>query len=54
VRTLGRRPLMDVVSDTVAEAVRWQGHDQFPDDVALMAVEIKGETRSDGDVKRET
>ncbi len=44
VRTVGRRPLTDVVSDAIAEAVRWQGHDQFPDDVALMAVEIEGET----------
>ena len=40
VRTLGHRPLADVLSGTVAEAVRWLGHDQFPDDVAVMGLDI--------------
>ncbi|NGZ08398.1 MAG: response regulator [Nitrospira sp. LK70] len=40
IRGFGERPLAEVVSGTIAEAVRWQGHEQFPDDVALMGVEI--------------
>jgi sigma-B regulation protein RsbU (phosphoserine phosphatase) len=40
IRTFGRRPLADVVSGAIAEAVRWQGHEHFPDDVALMGVEL--------------
>ena len=40
VRTLGRRPLSEVLSDAVNEAVRWLGHEQFPDDVAVMGVEF--------------
>jgi sigma-B regulation protein RsbU (phosphoserine phosphatase) len=40
IRRFGERPLTEVVSGTVAEAIRWQGHDQFPDDVAVMGVEI--------------
>ena len=43
VRTLGPRPLPEVVSGTFAEAVRWQGHEHFPDDVALMGVEIESQ-----------
>ncbi len=39
VQMFNRRPLEDIVSGTIAEAVRWQGHEQFPDDVALMGVE---------------
>lgn len=42
VRGFGPRPLTDVVSGSIAEAIRWQGHEQFPDDVALMGVEIDG------------
>ena len=42
VRTLGRRPLPEVLSGAVNEAVRWLGHEQFPDDVAVMAVEFTG------------
>ena len=42
VRTLGRRPLSEVLSDAVNEAVRWLGHEQFPDDVAVMGVEFTG------------
>ena len=37
---LGRRPLTDVISKTIDEATRWLGHDHFPDDVALMGLEI--------------
>jgi sigma-B regulation protein RsbU (phosphoserine phosphatase) len=40
VRTFGHRPLTEVVSGTIAEAIRWQGHEHFPDDVALMGVEL--------------
>ncbi len=40
VRTLGRRPLSEVLSCAVTEAVRWLGHEQFPDDVAVMGVEF--------------
>ena len=40
IRALGRQPLETVIAETIAEAVRWQGHEQFPDDVALMGVEI--------------
>jgi sigma-B regulation protein RsbU (phosphoserine phosphatase) len=40
IRQFGRRPLTDVVSGSIAEAIRWQGHEQFPDDVALMGIEV--------------
>ncbi len=40
VRTLGHCPQAEVLSGTIAEAVRWLGHDRFPDDVAVMGVEI--------------
>jgi sigma-B regulation protein RsbU (phosphoserine phosphatase) len=40
IRRFGDRPLAEVVSGTITEAIRWQGHEQFPDDVALMGVEI--------------
>ena len=40
IQTLGQQPLETVITETIAEAVRWQGHEQFPDDVALMCVEI--------------
>ena len=40
VRTLGHRPHAEVLAETIAEAVRWLGHDQFPDDVAVMGLEI--------------
>lgn len=43
VRTLGRRPLTEVVSGLIDEAVRWQGHERFPDDVALMGIELAKE-----------
>ncbi|MBL8074393.1 MAG: fused response regulator/phosphatase [Nitrospira sp.] len=40
IRTLGHRPLTEVLSGAVTEAVRWLGHEQFPDDVAVMALEL--------------
>ena len=40
IRTFSHRPLAEVVSGTIAEAVRWQGHEHFPDDVAMMGVEL--------------
>ena len=40
VHAFGHRSLSDVVSGTIEEAVRWQGHDHFPDDVALMGIEL--------------
>lgn len=40
IRRFGDRPLAEVVSGTIAEAIRWQRHEQFPDDVALMGLEI--------------
>lgn len=40
IRRFGERPLTEVVAGTVAEAIRWQGHEQFPDDVAVMGLEI--------------
>ncbi len=42
IRRFGTRPLTEVVPGVVAEASRWQGHEQFPDDVALMGVEVTG------------
>ncbi|HRI38746.1 MAG TPA: SpoIIE family protein phosphatase [Nitrospira sp.] len=39
--TLGQQPLSEVLSSAVNEAVRWLGHEQFPDDVAIMAVELR-------------
>lgn len=43
VRAVGRQPLETVLAETIAEAVRWQGHEQFPDDVALMGIEIESD-----------
>lgn len=40
IHRFGIRSLAEVVSGAIAEAIRWQGHDQFPDDVALMGVEV--------------
>ncbi|MDH4301044.1 MAG: SpoIIE family protein phosphatase [Nitrospira sp.] len=40
IRGFGPRSLTDVVAGSIQEAIRWQGHEQFPDDVALMGVEI--------------
>ena len=42
IRRFGICALGDVVSGCVDEAIRWQGHDQFPDDVALMGIEVMG------------
>lgn len=43
IRALAQQPLEIVIAETIAEAVRAQGHEQFPDDVALMGVEIERE-----------
>lgn len=40
IRRYGTSPLADVVSGAITEAIRWQGHEHFPDDVALMGVEV--------------
>jgi sigma-B regulation protein RsbU (phosphoserine phosphatase) len=37
-------PLADVLARTIEEAKRWLGHDQFPDDVALMGLDLADET----------
>ena len=36
----GTLPLADVLSRTIEEAARWLGHDHFPDDVAVMGIEL--------------
>ncbi|ALA58543.1 PP2C family protein-serine/threonine phosphatase [Nitrospira moscoviensis] len=40
IRALRQEPLADVVPRVIDQAVRWQGHAHFPDDVALMGVAI--------------
>ncbi len=40
VRAFGDCSLSEVVAGTIAESVRWQGHEHFPDDVALMGIEL--------------
>ena len=40
VRLLGHCPQAAVLSGLIAEASRWLGHEQFPDDVAVMGLEI--------------
>ena len=40
IQALGQQPLKTVITETIAEAVRWQGHEQFPDDVALMGIDV--------------
>lgn len=40
VRTLGFRPLTEVVNLTVAQAVQWLERDQFADDAALVGIEL--------------
>ncbi|MBX3303989.1 MAG: SpoIIE family protein phosphatase [Nitrospira sp.] len=40
IHRFGIHSLAEVVSGAIAEAIRWQGHEQFPDDVALMGVEV--------------
>jgi sigma-B regulation protein RsbU (phosphoserine phosphatase) len=34
------RPLAEALSRTIEEAARWLGHDHFPDDVAIMGIEL--------------
>jgi sigma-B regulation protein RsbU (phosphoserine phosphatase) len=40
VRALGPRPLAEVITRTVEQATQWLGHDRFPDDAALIGLEI--------------
>jgi len=40
IRALDRRPLTEVISRTIDAATRWLGHDRFPDDVAVMGLEL--------------
>ena len=37
---LGGVPMTDAITRTVERAAQWLGHDQFPDDVALMGIEL--------------
>lgn len=39
-RAAGRRPLADVLSHAIDEAARWHGQNRFPDDVAVMGIEL--------------
>jgi len=39
-RNEGRRPVGEVLSRTIDEAARWHGQDYFPDDVAVMGIEL--------------
>ena len=39
---LGPRPMSDVITQTVERAAQWLGHDEFPDDVAVMGIELAG------------
>jgi sigma-B regulation protein RsbU (phosphoserine phosphatase) len=39
-RDQGHRPVGDVLLRTIEEAARWRGQDDFPDDVAIMGIEI--------------
>jgi sigma-B regulation protein RsbU (phosphoserine phosphatase) len=40
VTELGTLPMADVIVRTVERAAQWLGHDQFPDDVALMGIAL--------------
>jgi sigma-B regulation protein RsbU (phosphoserine phosphatase) len=39
---LGQRPISEVIAKTVERAAQWLGRDEFPDDVAVMGVELAG------------
>lgn len=39
---LGQRPMSEVITHTVERAAQWLGHDEFPDDVAVMGIELAG------------
>ena len=39
-RAVGSRPLAEVLSGLIGEASCWLGHDQFPDDVAVVGIEL--------------
>lgn len=38
----GQRPISEVIANTVERAAQWLGHDEFPDDVAVMGIELAG------------
>jgi sigma-B regulation protein RsbU (phosphoserine phosphatase) len=40
VQTLGRRPAEETITGIVELAAQWQGHDRFPDDAALLCLEL--------------
>ena len=39
---LGQRPMSEVITQTVERAAQWLGRDEFPDDVAVMGIELAG------------
>ncbi|MDH5667610.1 MAG: SpoIIE family protein phosphatase [Nitrospira sp.] len=39
-REEGRRPVAEVLSHTIDAAARWHGQEHFPDDVAVMGIEL--------------
>jgi len=40
VQALGRCPVDEAIAGIVAQAAQWQGHDRFPDDAALLCLEL--------------
>jgi sigma-B regulation protein RsbU (phosphoserine phosphatase) len=40
VRELGHRPLAEVIDRTVEKATQWLGHERFPDDAAMIGLNI--------------
>ena len=41
-REAGAKPLADALSHAIGAAEQWLGHQQFPDDVAVMGIELAG------------
>ena len=39
---LGQHPMSEVIAKTVERAAQWLGQDEFPDDVAVMGIELAG------------
>lgn len=39
-QALGHRPMADVIAGIVEQATRWLGHDRFPDDAAMVGIEL--------------
>jgi serine phosphatase RsbU (regulator of sigma subunit) len=40
VQALGHRSVADVIAGIVEQATRWLGHDRFPDDAAMVGIEL--------------